>query len=125
MADLGRALAPGSVPYGERDDLEAGMAEVQAGAPGPLGGGSAPTGAQPAIEDDEVFDPDQFLLGGGHSSDLPITAGLDVGPGPGPFGGIQATSQQKKLQELALNSPSAALRHAARLALRRLGSGVS
>lgn len=122
MADPEELIDPGSLPYGERDDYVAGARDVLQGSPAPLGGGTTPPGAAPPLADDDALDPDTFLMEGGFSSDLPVTSGLEQGPGPGPFGGIQATPQQQKLMELAQNSPSAVIRHKARLALRKYQS---
>ena len=115
--ELAHSIEPGSVPYGERQNLEAGMAAVAQSPPGPTGGPVAPPGAAP--QGDDSITPES-VLGGGSVSELPVTSGLEGGPGPGPMLGIEATTEQQKLQEIALSAPSAALRHMARVALRNI-----
>lgn len=107
-------IAAGSIPYGERQNVEAALAGQAAPAP-EVGPGNLPV---PEPEDD-LLGPEEFLAQGA-VSDLPITSGLNAGPGPGPALGIEATDEQRRLQEIALNSESAALRYMAALALRRI-----
>lgn len=112
------SIEPGSVPYGDRQTLEAGLAELAGGAaPGPMGGPMAPPGAAP--QGDDMLDP-EGILASETISDLPITSGLTVGPGEGPFQGIAATTEQQRLQELAINANSPLIRYMAMVALRQL-----
>lgn len=114
-----RAIEPGSVPYGERQELEAGLQSL-------LGGGAeqAP-GAAPVgnISPQDPFgDPMSALMGKeGYQSNLPVTAGLSVGPGPGPD--VQTNlpvSTMETLQEMALHAKTPRVRQLALLALRRI-----
>ena len=112
---LFRSIEPGSVPYGERQTLEAGLSDLAA-SPAPAGPTGIPEAPPP---EDEALTPEQ-ILEEGSVSDLPITSGLSLGPGPGPFMGVEATTEQRRLQEIALNAPSALIRYTAALALRRI-----
>lgn len=122
--DLTKGIEPGSLPHGERDDLESGLADAL-GAGGPalgdaLGGGGAAGGPLPL---DSVDDPIAGLLGGdldpGPSDHL--TSGLSVGPGAGPAGMIETKDPKKvRLQQIATTAKSPLIRAAARAELRRL-----
>lgn len=114
--ELTHSIAPGSMPYGERDDLEEGLSQIATGSD-PLQAGAP--GAPPVTAEGDLT-PEDVLTNGEAVSELPITSGLSVGPGPGPFGGINATPEQVKLREVALTADSALVRHMATLALRRL-----
>lgn len=121
-SDLAAGIAPGSLEYGARDDLVAGL-QSAVGSPSPTG---APN---PQVEQgppplDSVDDPIAALLGGqidpGQSGN-PLTSGLSVGAGPGPAG-TQPQKDPKKLQlmQIATTAASPIIRAAARAELRRL-----
>jgi hypothetical protein len=118
------AIEPGSTEYGERDVLEGGIAAALGGAEG----GAAPApeaGMAPAPPAEEPgMTPMDFLSGDGHTSDLPVTSGLDYGPGEGPLPSWEATDTQRKLQELAQYGRTAAVRRAALQALMAVSGEV-
>ena len=112
------SIEPGSTEYGDRQKLEAGLAAGGAptGAPNPAAGGPAP-------QLDAGTDPLGAILNGslnpGGSDEL--TAGLSVGPGPGPLGDTNVPDPKKvRLAQIAETARSPMLRAAARNELRRL-----
>jgi hypothetical protein len=113
-----KAIAPGSTESGDRQKLEAGIESI-------MGGGGEPMPpVTPAISPQDPFgDPESALAGAeGFSSDLPITAGLSVGPGAGPtqsFENLPIPTMQV-LQDMALNAKTPQVRQMALLALRRI-----
>jgi len=113
--DISRTIEPGSLDQGDRqvfaDQLQ-GVLGPQVG-PAP---GSAPTPAG-APGGDEL----DRLLGGGHSSGLPVTDGLSLGPGKGPAASPGLTPESPKVTKLRLiatGASSPVLRQMARDALR-------
>ncbi len=114
------AIEPGSTDYGDRQTLEAGLAEAtQQSTPAPADlAAPAPAGGP--------GDPLSMLLEGGLGldTDAPLTSGLSVGPGPGPAlsGDPVAMSQAERLRMVATQAASPQLRAAARRLLKRLDS---
>lgn len=116
-----KAISPGSTEFGDRQGLEQGLGDVLNAGPSPAPSGgplpAAPDGAQAGL------DPINALLGGLHTSDLPVTSGLRQGPGRAPLAPgasqLPATTMQK-LQQVALNAKSPQMRHMARVSLRRI-----
>ena len=120
-SDTAAAITPGSLEYGDRQKLVAGLQSVGTGgqpaAPNPAAGTLPP----PV---DGANDPLAALLGGQinpQGTDNPLTSGLSVGPGNGPDG-VQNLQDPRKvrLQQIATKASSPMLRAAARLELRRL-----
>ncbi len=114
--ELRRSIEPGSTEYGDRQELEAGLSSaVQPGAPAQSPQASAQTAAG---------NPLAALLGGdinpNQAEDLPTTAGLSVGPGPGPYGADTEDPRMVKLRQAATTARSPELRQIARNELRRL-----
>lgn len=116
------AIEPGSIPYGERQTLEAGLSEISASA-APTGGPAQAAAVAPMPIPE---DPIGALISGSvdpGASNSPITSGLSVGSGPGPaavpadpmMGGKAA-----QLRLLAQNAASPTVRAAARRQLRRM-----
>lgn len=118
--DLRKAIAPGSVEHGQRDDLEAGLSGALGSSPG-VGPGGPP---QPGMPQSAAGSPLDALLGGQitppQGNDLPLTAGLSVGPGAGPAGLPGQDPRKAKLQQMATTARSPVLRQVARNELRRL-----
>lgn len=109
------AIAPGSVPYGERANLESAISSVQnnaapAASPAPAGAGVSASGS----------DPLGAMLGGELAPGaLPVTDGLSVGPGRMPAAPEQSISPvHQRLIALATQAKSPHLRVQARTALR-------
>ncbi len=117
MADIAAAIAPGSVPYGERGALESGISQSQATP-------KLPVAASPISPQDPFSGgPMSALMGdGGFGSDKPVTSGLSMGPGSGPATDLSNLPMPliAKLQDVALNAKNPQLRGAALLALRRI-----
>lgn len=114
------SIEPGSTEYGDRQTLEAGLAQL-----GPSGvtpeGGPAPAAAGMPLPDDPIG----ALLGGSVSmppTDGPLTAGLSVGAGPGPMSEALPAEDPRaqKLRMVATQAASPSLRHIARRMLERL-----
>ena len=119
MAIDPQAIEAGSIPYGERQTLEANLpAALGAGSPGqpeaPAQGGAL------AIPEDPLG----ALLSGEVAGDpeQPSTAGLSVGPGDGPATApdVMLGSRAEKLRQLAAESTSPLIQSAARNELRRM-----
>ncbi len=113
-----KSIAPGSTEFGERQNLEADIQSIMGG------GGEQMPPVTPAISSQDPFSGPESALAGtdGFSSDLPITAGLSVGPGAGPtqsFGNLPIPTMQV-LQDMALNAKTPQVRQMALLALRRI-----
>lgn len=111
---LRKSIDPGSIPQGRRAGLEQAL--------GQIGGGGqmaprAATAAQGSLGvPSSPLDP---LTG----QELPpgegeLTAGLSVGPGPGPQADESPDSRMERLRLIALNAQSPVLREAARRSLR-------
>jgi len=113
--DISRTIEPGSLDQGDRQVVAQQLQTAIGPQTGPQPGSApAPAGAPGA---DEL----SRLLDGGHSSDLPVTDGLSLGPGKGPASaaGLRSDSPKvKKLRLLALGASSPVLRQMARDALR-------
>lgn len=116
--ELSSAIEPGSLPYGERQGLEANLSAV-------TGGGQAPAGPPPAPPGGGVepglTDPLGMLLGGEIPPDTdPVTAGLSVGDGPGPATEPQPWTDDytERLRYIAQFANTPMLRAQARAALR-------
>lgn len=118
-SDLIAGITPGSLEYGKRAPLEAGLL---AGG----GGGTATPGAigAPSLPQDSVQDPIAALLSGDidpGGQTAPLTSGLSVGPGPGSLGDSPAERPVKvRLQNIASTAASPLTRAMARNELRRL-----
>ena len=106
--ELTKSISPGSIPYGERGAVEDRMAQVVAQ-------GQSPAQATPGAASRGGLE----KLGKGPVSDMPVTSGLSVGPGPGnnpdPMAGMPGVDQ---LRIIAQYSRSPRLRMLARDALR-------
>lgn len=116
--EIMRTVEPGSLPQGERQAM---ASRLQQALPKPGGGGGAPTSQAPASSGGAP-NPLSRLLGGGYSSDLPVTDGLSVGPGAGPARSAIAAAESPKIGQLrmvALEAKSPLVRYHARMALRR------
>ncbi len=116
--DISRSIEPGSTEYGDRDAL---AGRIQDALGGGAGGAPAP-GAQvtPSAPQGGGMDPMQRLLGGAHSTDMPATSGMSVGPGSSGQATAMADSPRiEKLRSIATGAKSPYLRQLARDALRR------
>lgn len=119
--DLSRAIQPGSIEYGKRQQLEAGLASAVP-SPAAIGaeGGQAPgPGALPPSPDNPLAS----LLDGSITPPVegPITSGLSVGPGPGPHGQVSPVSpRMARLQQVAMQARNPLVRQMARNELRRM-----
>lgn len=117
--DAQRAIEPGSVPHGERGALEQGLSEVlsnpQRGVQPVPGGGPSPL----AIPEDPIG---ALLSGEVAGDDLPSTAGLSVGPGPGPAQtqDVMLGTRAERTRQIAQEASSPMIRAAARNELRRM-----
>jgi hypothetical protein len=110
--DIARTIEPGSLEQGDRNKIRGQLMEAfQSNGTNPVGAGAA---AQSG-----AGNPLDALMGGQHSSDLPVTDGLSVGPGRGP---AETTTTQspliEKLRALAVGANSPVLKQLARQALR-------
>ena len=115
-SDVARSIEPGSTESGERGPL---AADIQSNLQGLAGAGPS-LGPEATSPDIGGIDPIQKLLDG-ETSDLPVTDGMDVGPGAGPGTGLDAVKQSPRVQKLrmiALGAKSPVLRQFARNALR-------
>jgi hypothetical protein len=112
--DIARTIEPGSLPQGERQVVAANLQDA-------LGGQGLGAEAPAAIPDapEEAVDPIERLLSGEHSSDLPITAGLPVGPGSSGAVANVDSPRIVKLRQLAMHAKSPHIRHSARTLLKR------
>lgn len=118
------AIEPGSTDYGDRQTLEAGLAQVGGGAPTGGGGTPSPTTVMPS-----AGNPLSSLLSGAISpGDSPITSGLSVGPGDGPMNAPPVSPTDNdlgyKLKLIASQSTSPTLRRLAMARLKRMYRGV-
>ena len=120
-SDLVAGIEPRSLPHGERANLEAnlpGALAAPTGAPNPAAAGAAVQSAQlPGVED-----PLAMLANGDvtlPAPEGPVTAGLSVGPGPGPLQ-EQQDPRVVRLQQIATEASTPLLRAAARAELRRI-----
>ena len=113
----GQAIAPGSVPYGERGSLEAGLPGA-----GPGGGGIPPTSSGgPSVAGGPSGSPlERMLRGKDAPAGLPATDGLSIGPGATPVNPEvrQDPPVVEKLRVLATQAKVPRLRALARSALR-------
>jgi hypothetical protein len=116
MPELAAGIEPGSLAYGDRDDTEQALAG--------LGGGAGPPGVTPGQAVPPLgADPVQALLGGNvvPPSALPVTDGLNVGPGSNPsdrFSGVP-DAMDERLRLIATQARTPHLRYLARRALQR------
>jgi hypothetical protein len=118
-SDISDTIQPGSLEYGERQAV---AGRLQEALPTLQGGTSSSAVAPGAPAPGAPQDPMQRLLGGGFSSDLPVTDGLSLGPGAGPPTSSVAMAESPtigKLRLIAMQASSPLLRHYARTALRR------
>lgn len=116
--DIMRTVEPGSLPQGDRQKMASQLQQAL----GSAGGGPPVPAAQPPVSGGGVPSPLSRLLGGGGSSDLPVTDGLSVGPGAGPSLGPVASAENPligKLRVIAMEASSPLVRYQARTALRR------
>ncbi len=113
--DISRSIEPGSLPYGERQEVAGNLQAALGG----QGAGPAPAPEAPAQEVDAEIDPMERLLSGDHSSDLPITEGLPYGPGGGGAAAVPELPEIERVRLVAENAKSPVLRYLARNALRR------
>jgi hypothetical protein len=112
-----RAIEPGSVPFGQRQELEAQIGQAL-GATSP---GQTPTPQPGPTVAPTSADPVGALLGGGVNVQPDVlTAGLSVGPGPGTMADEVPTELEQRLMLLAQQARSPQLRAMARMALRRI-----
>lgn len=111
-------IEPGSTEYGDRGPLEQGLGQM--GSPGSAPPG-APASGDPAGMLPPAGDPLEALLSGELGTpDGPQTAGLSVGPGPGPAAEVPFTDDvSEKLRVIADTAKTPRLRAMARAALRR------
>jgi hypothetical protein len=117
--DLSAAIEPGSLPYGARQQLEANLPQALAGG-APEEGGGGELGGPVAIPEDPIG----ALLSGEVEPDQegPVTEGLSVGLGAGPFSepDEMMSSRAEKLRMLAQEASSPLIQQAARNELRRM-----
>ena len=116
--DISRSIAPGSLPYGERQEVAGNLQAALGGAAG-QGAGPAPVAEEAGDPVDAEIDPMERLLAGEHSSDLPITSGLSEGPGSTGLRTKDETPKVERLRAVAMHAKSPVLRYQARAALRR------
>ncbi len=117
--DLGRALEPGSVPSGERAELEGGLAAAVGGGQG--AGPAAPAGGAPAFP--SMTNPLGMMLSGAvGQDDRPLTDGLSLGPGagPAPEQSVMLTAEADKLRALAIHAETPLVRALARYRLQQM-----
>jgi hypothetical protein len=119
---MGRALEPGSIEYGKKEQLVQQLGQLGGGGRRPPGP-ARPQAGVPAGGggDDDFFS----LLAGGEVAPpegMPVTDGLSVGPGAGPAVPAATSvpsAMEDRLRLVALNARSPMLRAMARNALRR------
>ncbi len=119
MVDAAKAIEPGSTESGDRQTLEAGLAQLSGG-----GGAPAPTGPP---EGGGLTVPEN-PLGALTSGEVPgdeegfVTDGLSVGAGTGPAGApdVMMGDRATRLRQLATEASSPQVRAAARSELRRM-----
>jgi hypothetical protein len=117
------SIEPGSIPYGERGQLQDNISSVMSGASGgQQGGGGAPAGGGAPPPLPSTGDPMASLLGGAVAGDdLPVTDGLSIGPGAGaPTNDPMLGTKAQKYRSLATEASSPAVRALARQALRKM-----
>lgn len=117
MTTRSDGIVPGTVAYGDREQLAGALdsAGQEASAPPAATSGSAGVGGP--------LDPLQAMLTGGvPPSDDPITSGLSKGPGltPAPQVSPKMTPLEERLLYVAQHAKSPSLRGQARMALRGL-----
>ena len=118
--DISRAIEPGSIPQGGRQEFEGNLSAAlgaEGGAP-PSQGGPAPALPTPGGTMES-------LLGGAiPGDDLPVTDGLSVGAGAGgPTSDPMLSDTAGKLRLIAQGAVSPYLRFQARAELRRMAGG--
>ncbi len=117
------SIEPGSIPFGERQQLEEGLTQVLSQA-APTGGPEQAAAAAPVPTPE---DPIAALLSGSvdPGAQGPFTSGLSVGPGPGPAdtGDPLQSNRAQKLRTIAAQASTPSVRAAARRMLRRLSQG--
>lgn len=120
--DIMSTLEPGSTDYGDRQVLTNQLQEALASSQqqGPMVPAGTPPPPEPGGSELDYLDAE-------HSSDLPVTDGLSVGPGASPPS-VNPTDSPKieKLRLIATGARSPVLRHMARNALKaeiRRGAG--
>jgi hypothetical protein len=116
------AIAPGSIPHGDRAGLEAGLSAAMGTS---TGGGGAPAAGPSGISGLGPNDPLGAALSGEIGpGDQPLTAGLSVGPGAGSMMDVPADFDlRQRLAVVAETAKSPVLRTYARIALRSLVEG--
>jgi hypothetical protein len=118
--DISRAVAPGSMPFGQRQKF---AGNLQSAMPGGSSQGPPSPPGLPQIVPQQSMGPLDVLTQGVHSSPEPVTAGLSVGPGrtPAPPGtAMLDQDRMNRLRDMAMNARTPALRNAARSLLRQM-----
>jgi hypothetical protein len=119
-----QAIAPGSLPYGDRGPLEQGLSAAMAGGGAPAGGSTAGAPAMgPAVPPEGALG--SLLSGAVKPSGVPLTDGLSVGPGSSPVdSGALLGDRATKLRAIATQASSPLLRKMAIDELRRMARGI-
>lgn len=109
--DIADTIEPGSTEYGDRQVLEDQMRQI-----------NEQSRNRPVPAPGAVSQRTQQRLENGPTSDLPVTAGLSVGPGPGPSqaGAPAEDPRLEKYRLIATQARNPYLRHLARNNLRAL-----
>ena len=109
MAEITDAIEPGSMEYGDRQVFEDRVKQI-----------NAQTTQRSPRPPGQVTQRMTGKLQQGSFSEKPITAGLSVGPGPGPATVNDPTQgpELEKLRLIAANARNPYLRHLARSALK-------
>ena len=118
MTTLSRGIDPGTVPYGQRAQLDSAVDKVTQD---PATGGMVPAAGTPAPPTN--MDPLSALMGGGvvPPSGNPLTSGLSVGPGSSPQDQALSVPDDTtlRLQAIAESAASPQLRLLARSILKQ------
>lgn len=117
------AIEPGSVPHGDRQVLEEGLAATLGGPAAGAGAGGPPPGAAAGLTGG---DPLSQMMSDGmgiESGGIP-TSGMSVGPGEGRVAeGRMNSDPAQRLRQIALGAKMPSLRFAAERLLRRMSQG--